>query len=322
MFSYSRHSSYSDKRNCKGHISYSRELILFGAYSRAVLIPRRRLIKKIRYFSTGDAQVTIAKSYPISPFVVGRRIKKTSKVIWDCLIERTFLLAQSDKDTWKKLASEFDYKWNFPHCLEAINGKHVVIQAPPRCGSEYFNYKKCHSIVLQAVCDGNYEFTLVDIGDAGRQSDWGAYANSKIGYAIDNNLLDIPPACTIECMKSEKLFPYVFVADDAISLNTYMIKSHPNRITNYCLSRTRRVIENAFGVLAARFRIYRWSKIANVETVNNAVRTTVALHDFLLVNQKLDGAYAYCPENFVDRDGPRHTHIQDIGGRKLERFPV
>ena len=38
--------------------------------------------------------------------------------------------------------------------------------------------------VLLAVCDTNYEFTIVDIGDSGRQSDGGMYANSKLGYAI------------------------------------------------------------------------------------------------------------------------------------------
>ena len=74
----------------------------------------------------------------------------------------------------------------------AIDGKHVVMQAPHNSGSEYFNYKKTHSIVLLALCNARYEFLLVDIGDSGRQSDGSVYNNSQLGHAIEHKLLNIP----------------------------------------------------------------------------------------------------------------------------------
>ena len=121
---------------------------------------------------------------------------------------------KSARAGWIQIANWFDLKWNFPHCLGAIDGKHVIIQAQlPRGGSEYFNYKKTHSIVLLAVCNASYEFILLHVGDNGRQSDGGDNTNSKIGFAIDNNLLDFPPA---ENYGTNKMYPYVFVivADD------------------------------------------------------------------------------------------------------------
>lgn len=48
----------------------------------------------------------------------------------------------SGEQKWKQVAREYYKMWNFPHTLGAIDGKHVVMQAPHNSGSEYFNYKK------------------------------------------------------------------------------------------------------------------------------------------------------------------------------------
>ena len=59
------------------------------------------------------------------------------------------------------------------------------MQCPACSGSDYFNYKKTYSIVLLGVCNGSYEFIMVDIGEAGRQSDRSVYSNSNLGFAIE-----------------------------------------------------------------------------------------------------------------------------------------
>ena len=63
---------------------------------------------------------------------------------------------------------------------------------------------------------------MVDIGDAGRQSDGSVYNNGNVGYAIENNLLNIPKDCKLQ--NSDRVLPYVFVADDAFGLKRHMMK--------------------------------------------------------------------------------------------------
>ena len=52
--------------------------------------PEQRLCVTLRYLVTGDAHVTIAASYRISPTSVGRIIKQTTGGIWDVLLEKGF----------------------------------------------------------------------------------------------------------------------------------------------------------------------------------------------------------------------------------------
>ena len=49
----------------------------------------------------------------------------------------------------------------------------IILQAPPRSVSTFFNYNKSFSIALLTVCNTNYDFTIVNFGEASWQSDRG-----------------------------------------------------------------------------------------------------------------------------------------------------
>ena len=202
--------------------------------------------------------------------------------------------------------------WQFNHCVGAIDGKHVVMQAPPRSGSMFFNYKKTHSIVLMAVCDANYKFTLLDIGDSGRNSDGGVFSSSSLGIAINNNSLNIPQPETI--WNNDITYPFVIVGDEAFPLKTNLLKPYPKdsldlraRIFNYRLSRARRVIENTFGILAARFRIFRRAIIGGEKMVTNITKACTVLHNYLMHDKQFPSNVSYCPPGFVDQERPQGT---------------
>ena len=94
----------------------------------------------------------------------------------------------------------------------------------------------------------------------------------------------------------------LLVGDEAFPLQSWLLRPYPGqgipekqRIFNYRLSRSRRVIENAFGILAARWRVFMQLIQSTVEKTDRIVKATICLHNFL---RQTNGA-GYCPMGFV-----------------------
>ncbi|KAJ8278388.1 hypothetical protein GJAV_G00087080 [Gymnothorax javanicus] len=157
-------------------------------------------------------------------------------------------LPRPTSDTWKEVAQRFWVKWNFPKCIGALDGKHIVIQAPALSGSQYFNYKKTFSIVLLALVAAEYRFRCIQVGDFERTSDGGVYAGSDLGRGMENKRLHVPPSTPLPGAAHLEDAPYVMVGDAAFPLKPYLMRPcpgrkliHKKRIFNYRLSRARMV---------------------------------------------------------------------------------
>ena len=72
-----------------------------------------------------------------------------------------------------EISEHFNSRWNYSHCLGAIDGKHVLITPSPNSGSQYYNYKKSFSIILLAIAGPDYECLYADVGSNGRLNDSG-----------------------------------------------------------------------------------------------------------------------------------------------------
>lgn len=267
-----------------------------------------------RFLTTGDSFQTISFSYRLGHSTVYNIVRDTCRVICDNLMSE--VLPNPNEEMWKSIAEDYYSLWNFPNCLGALDGKHITIQAPPNSGSLYFNYKKTFSVVLLALVDAHYNFIAVDVGSYGKNSDGGIFSNSNLGRAIEQNKLHIP--------QDEKLpntalkLPYVFVADEGFPLKTYLMRPYPRqdvsdiskRIFNYRLCRTRRVVENAFGILAQKFRIYFRRLQATPENADYIILATCILHNFI---KKYDGnTYSY---------ETKDVNLHDPTNVTLERLP-
>lgn len=144
------------------------------------------------------------------------------------------------------------------------------------------------SVVLMAIVDANYNFIYADVGCQGRISDGGVFRNTTLYQKLQNNELNLP---NDQCLPgSQQNMPFVFVADDAFPLQRHIMKPYPGthargsekRIYNYRLSRARRIVENAFGILSAVFRVLRKPMLLQPDKASLIIMTCVNLHNYLM----------------------------------------
>ncbi|KAK5644915.1 hypothetical protein RI129_006215 [Pyrocoelia pectoralis] len=165
-----------------------------------------------------------------------------------------------------------------------------------------------------AICDANYNFLYCDVGVQGRIADGGVFASTDFCSALQNNKLNLPNARSLPGRQIN--VPFVIVADDAFALSGNVMKPFPGkhfkgsveRAYNYRHSRARRVIENAFGILSAVFRVLRKPMLLAPDKVTQVVLSCVYLHNFLRRNRKSRDIYS--PPSAFDREDDNGNLIQ------------
>nr|CAI5853840.1 unnamed protein product [Callosobruchus analis] len=255
--------------------------------------PKLKLQGTLRYLATGDSFQTLAFLYRVPKNTISSFLAEVFPAIYDAL--KDFIKVPHTEDERKNIQKEYYFRWNFPKCCGALDGKHIVIRNASHSGSEYLNYKGTYSLILFACIDANYCFRYFDIGTNGRANDAAVCAKSSLNAALENvrNTLNFPKHG-------------VFVADDAFPLRTYILKpfgrsthlSRKQKIFNYRLSRARRIVENAFGILVSRFRVFERPIAIGIDKVDVVVKATLALHNWL----KMSSGETYTPIGSFDTE--------------------
>ena len=184
-----------------------------------------------------------------------------------------------------------------------MDGKHIIIRSPSKNDLYYYNYKGTHSIVLLGVVNANYEFMYVDVGVNGRDSDNEVWTNSTLLRHLEEGTAVLPGDDQLP--GSHRILPYVFVGDDAFPLKRYFMKPYPlknqddeQRIYSYRLARASRIAENAFGIMASRFRILQSAIQLEPKKVEKIILACTALHNYLRRNHEA----LYTPVTSLDRE--------------------
>ncbi|XP_050311517.1 uncharacterized protein LOC126747069 [Anthonomus grandis grandis] len=178
------------------------EIIKLNTNYRESVTTEERLGVCLRFLATGDSYKTIGYSFRLGERTVSKIVNEVCSSLWSQL-QPTFM-KMPDQESWKAYELEFRERWQFPKCVGAIDGKHVVIKAPPNSGSSFFNYKKTFSVVLMAIASANYQLIAVDIGSSGRFSDGGIFADSPIGRSVNRTQSGHAAPHDIACLAAQR----------------------------------------------------------------------------------------------------------------------
>uniref|UniRef100_A0A8C7JGK8 DDE Tnp4 domain-containing protein n=1 Tax=Oncorhynchus kisutch TaxID=8019 RepID=A0A8C7JGK8_ONCKI len=128
----------------------------------------------------------------------------------------------------------------------------------------------------------------------GRKGDVGIFSQRKFGSQLIAFQLPLPrPECLLGTQTQS---PYVFVVDEAFPLRANLMRPYPGssgldeskKIDNYSHSRTRRISEKGFGILAGIWRVLGRALELASEKAEAIVKACMALHNYLCTTDTTD----------------------------------
>lgn len=170
---------------------------------------------------------------------------------------------QSDPIHWKAryqnetgyctVMQTFPQIWQFPKCLDFLDGTNMLIHPSAYSCSIFCNYKHSFSIVLMILVDADYHYLFASIGFNGREVCL-ENRNSPRLCSLVNSTYHSPPQCPMTT-------PYtIYVRGrwrfSAKKKSTTVIWPKTSESLIYKLSRARRCVKNAFGIMANHFRVF------------------------------------------------------------------
>ncbi|XP_076836809.1 uncharacterized protein LOC143482352 [Brachyhypopomus gauderio] len=204
-----------------------------------------------------------------------------------CAAAETLLVPEQirypDERRFRDMAEYIQTRWGLPHCVGAIDGSHIPIIAPRLCHTDYFNRKGWHSIILQGVVDGKGLFWNVMAGLPGSMHDARVLRLSMLWELATRGNLFPAGVRTTSAMPAG----YYILGDSAYPLQKWLLKpfqdignlTKEQQIFNQHISRTRVVVENAFGRLKGRWRCLLKRNDCDIQLVKSMVLVCCALHN-------------------------------------------
>ncbi|KAK3884288.1 hypothetical protein Pcinc_011453 [Petrolisthes cinctipes] len=237
---------------------------------RKPLDPALRVTITIRFIATGNSYKSLGYAFRVASNTIAIIFPETCRAIIEAFADE-YLQIPDSVEGWKQIANRFNERWNIPHTLGALMG----------------------SIFASRI----QRLEARTTSTTRSSSPWSCWHFPNLQHImLENKRANLPPAEKLPGDPEGKPVDYFFVEDDAFALRSWMMKpypernlSKPERIYNYRLYRARRVVENDFGMLANRFRVFHSTINLMHDRVEAVVMAACVLHNVLRVHNPIRG---------------------------------
>ena len=222
-------------------------------------------------------------------FVTG--ISTIYSIVWDTLWIIAKALPDNDTDfsdarVCEELAEGFSYRSPYFHlCVGCLDGIIIPTEMPPNKDINIKDYwadrKKTYGILAQCVCDSQYRFTYWSIKNPPSTHDSVSFTSSELYSTLISD---------DKCLPKVGQESYYFVGDAAYSIASFLLTPHAGKQNlteeqdsyNFYHSSCRIHIEQAFGILKSRWRVFSRKLKYNLERMTAILDVALRLHNFVI----------------------------------------
>ena len=224
-----------------------------------------------------------ANLFGIGRSTAGQILHEFCSALVDTFFHR-FIKFPSTSNEINDTINDFYTRCGYPTCIGSLDGTHIAIKPPLGFETDYFNYKKYHSVIMLAVVNSSLLFTYVNIGASRRCNDSSVYSRLSLADVIQMPIY-ADHYVTINNIKIQSHL----IADSAFALKPNVMKPYAVRrniprsqsLFNYRLSHYRCCVERAFGSLKNRFRCLNKRLDCNVCTI---IKAATILHNMCIIS--------------------------------------
>ena len=205
-----------------------------------------RVAPTIHYLTHSDGYDTSALVFGISKTRAHVYTKEVCQVLKTCFLQSTVQLPKTNTG-WEEVSAEFEEVAGIPNIYGAIDGSLIPIKRFADFTGWYCR-KGFTAFNMQAVVDARMRFRSYSLR-SGSQNDKGMFNKSKFGKTCHTI---VPPGGCFVADAGYQLFKHILTP---YNIELYMPddESHFNLLH----SRTRIVVERAFGLWKNTFRIFK-----------------------------------------------------------------
>jgi hypothetical protein len=290
--------------------------------SGSAVAPALQLSMTLRYLA-GGSYLDITQMHGVHTSTMFACVHRVIKAINDAP-ELRITFPADDPGALADLAAGFSRSRDYhadrlPGCVGALDGIALQIKRPVACPTarSFYNRKGFFAYAAQGMCDSRYRFTYWSCLCAGSTHDSLAFDASSLGHYLQAHGL---PA------------PYWIAGDEAYAAKDWLLTPWPGRRAspeqdafNYHLSSQRIHIEQAFGILVARWGILWRPLTGDYRDVPKLTLALVKLHNWCLDHgdrtprarlardrRPGDNAGDVVHQDECDRDAAQHRRRRDL----------